>query len=96
MLFTFPAETESGQMDFGNFLLAKPGSAAVRLLWVQAPKGPWPLRPPYSLPLPRRASSQSPEPDVTYTGGPGATGRGHHQRLWLLTVFLHPGLISFL
>lgn len=83
-------------MDFGNFLSAKPRGAAVRLLWVQGPKGPWPLRPPYSLLLPRWASSQSPEPGGTCTGGPGATGRGHHQRLWLLTVLLHPGLIFFL
>lgn len=46
MLFTFPAETESSQMDFGNFLSAEPRGAGVRLLWVRGPKGAWPLRPP--------------------------------------------------
>lgn len=25
--------------------------------------------------------------------GTSVAGQGHHQQLWLLTVFLHPGLI---
>lgn len=57
MLFTFPAETESSQMDFGNFLSAEARGAGAHFLWCMDPREGVPFALPHSLLPPQRAPS---------------------------------------
>lgn len=86
----FPAETESSQMDFGNFLSAESCGAGLCFLWGMDPREGVPFVLPHSLLPPQWAPSHSPASPV---GGDSVTSQGYHQQLWLLAVFLHPGLI---